>query len=183
MSQYVCTVGSLSNNVSSTQWLSDLSQWMIFFFVPEHPDLSTQLPKQVCLIIRGGSGSCQQWSECVTRGTLACWVQLLHHHHPLPMTRCTPGSLHTHVWLNTHLVQTHLSPLSGDRAPTRRSTRTAKINPKTNKPKVKRSKIEIQRCASAIYASFHLQFTFTQGRNLHFNFGGDIWELLKTQQL
>jgi len=47
----------------------------------------------------------------------------------------------------------------------------------------KRSKEEIQRPAEAIYAFFHLHFTFTQGCNLYFSFGGDIWELLKTPQL
>lgn len=55
----------------------------ISVFIPKRPDLSIKfcwnllLPKQVCLIIGCGSGSCQLWSVCVTRGKHACWVQLL----------------------------------------------------------------------------------------------------------
>lgn len=155
----------------------------------QHPTLSIKfclknlrLSKQVCLIIRCGSCSCQLWSECVTRGTLTCWFQFLRTtsypwqgaHLAFYINTCD----WTHTWYK-HTCQSCWVEtgcwLGG--------TPEQQNKCKNLQSQSKRNKREIQRCARAIYAFFHLQFTFTQGRNLHFNFGGDIWELLKTPQL
>ena len=152
---------------------------------------SPLLPKQVCLIFRGGSYSCQLWSMCDKRhARLLGPVSPLHW---LPMTKCTPAHTytrtHTHIHTHacTHTWYKHTCPCCQSRweetgcrpgGPTEWI-----INLNTYNPSMKEAKEGFGACAYAIYAYFHLQFTFTRGCNLHLNFGVDIWEILKVPQL
>lgn len=139
--------------------------------------------KQVCLI--RVEYLVVSLDQCVWQGA----------HLPAGFSWCTQPATHEapHTWQYvhignepTHLEQTHLpqlsKPLSGNRESARRRPPKQRNKPlkKEKYNRQKRGKEEIQRPAEAIYAFFHLHFTFTQGCNLHFNFGGDIWELLKT---
>lgn len=116
---------------------------------------SRLLPQQVRLMIRGGSCSCplrSGWREARSpAGSSSC----------SPMTRCTPGSLHMHMWLNTHLAQTHLpllsKLLSGDKAPGQEVRQTSKMNLKTCNARVREAKERFR----GVPKQFMPSFTFS----------------------
>lgn len=162
--------------------------------LPKHSDLRIQ----GCISSISGVFDIQMWvlqlstviSVCDKRHTLQ--LGLISAPHRLPMTRCTPGR---HAFTCTQMIKNIHGHTPGLPAPvvkaaewrqlpgqevhqSRSQMREKKekiLKERENKPKIvhsqsEESKRQIQSCFSARYAYFNLQFTFTQGCYLHFNF-------------